>query len=833
MVSRRGAARRSHHWPLAAATVMATVAALSVMALRPNSAHGDDGGRRVSENRRLGEDPAAVRGRDQPGLAVDPADARHIVEVDQDFIDGHCDYRTSFDGGASWTGGHLPPAPGTSGAACPAIVGTRFNGSVAFGSAGGVYVAYAPRSTSDEALGPETVVLAVSNDGGRTFPRAVVVPFFRPGDTAVAYPKVAVEPVSPGKDVVHVVADVYSTGYTVVAVTSTDGGQSFAPPVPVSEPGVAFGSSAPAVGPDGTVHLAYFRMISVGLDSLMSGTSKDRGRTWARSTIRPVWSSPRVSNIIQPRLAVDPADGSVYAVYDAAARAYDGNGNIFLQRSVDEGATWTEPVQVNDDVGRADQLAPSVAVGRGGRVDIVWFDRRHSYKGTPLEDVYYAAWHPGQPKPSANRRITDRSNNRDVGLTPRIGTWPPASAQLSDRVLIAWGDAREGNADSGSQDIYLADLLLESSGPPPVRALTESADDLAVELSRLAYPGGSETVGGEPVGTVVVAPAQDVGVAVAGTVLARAGFAPIFVSTGAGLSDTTASEITRLRPVGAVIVGTPDAEADVIEEDLVDAGVSRNGISRLAGADSADTARVIARALDQRSGTDRQARTPAFDAVVVANPASPEVTVATALAAALQMPFLFVNRDEIPPATSEAVSDLAIQRTLVIGGHEAVGEDVMRRLPGPVRLGGADKFTTSAAVVAEAERRGLPVNIGYAAASGEPISELLLGAATARLGGVFALIPEAADARSELPVLVSRTVDRIVMVVPPRVETSGGDTRGAAGAMHGGGRQGRGGLPSTGGTSSGLPLIAIGLALAARRFAMKMTSRAAHPRASG
>lgn len=42
-----------------------------------------------------------------PGLAVDPNNANHIVEANSDALNLQCDYHVSFDGGKTWTGGHL------------------------------------------------------------------------------------------------------------------------------------------------------------------------------------------------------------------------------------------------------------------------------------------------------------------------------------------------------------------------------------------------------------------------------------------------------------------------------------------------------------------------------------------------------------------------------------------------------------------------------------------------------------------------------------------------------------------------------------------------------
>ncbi len=161
-----------------------------------------------------------------------------------------------------------------------------------------------------------------------------------------------------------------------------------------------------------------------------------------------------------------------------------------------------------------------------GRVDVTWFDRRHSYPGTTgLGDIYHARSTDGGASFAPSRRVTDRTFNRDVGVDRALGGYSfygPASLSLADgSTLSAWHEAREGNFENGFQDIYLA---RSDPSAPVVRksVATASRPGLSVRLSQLGYPGGSEAVGADPVTRVVVANEGDVAGALAGSVLARA-----------------------------------------------------------------------------------------------------------------------------------------------------------------------------------------------------------------------------------------------------------------------------------------------------------------------
>src|SRR3954451_11973793 len=68
---------------------------------------------RVSANTRVGaDDKDPFRGSDIPGVAVDPADPRHLVLFDQNFVTSQCEVHVSFDGGSTWavTALKAPPA---------------------------------------------------------------------------------------------------------------------------------------------------------------------------------------------------------------------------------------------------------------------------------------------------------------------------------------------------------------------------------------------------------------------------------------------------------------------------------------------------------------------------------------------------------------------------------------------------------------------------------------------------------------------------------------------------------------------------------------------------
>ena len=68
---------------------------------------------RVGKNYRLMSDREPFRGKDQVGLAVNPRNPRHIVEVHANYLTEDCEFTASFDGGVTWRpqGRLVPPHP--------------------------------------------------------------------------------------------------------------------------------------------------------------------------------------------------------------------------------------------------------------------------------------------------------------------------------------------------------------------------------------------------------------------------------------------------------------------------------------------------------------------------------------------------------------------------------------------------------------------------------------------------------------------------------------------------------------------------------------------------
>ena len=500
--------------------------------------------------------------------------------------------------------------------------------------------------------------------------------------------------------------------------------------------------------------------------------------------------------------------------FRSADHTISSDADVWFLRSIDGGATWDGLRQVNDPK-RPGLTAPEVtqtrhpqiAMASNGRIDIVWEDRRHWYLSPAvrqavdpsqglgrcvqthaaceegrLGDTYYAGSADQGTTFSANRRVNDRSHNNDVGFDYRISTYrdygPNVVGLGTTRLLVADMDSRAGSATLDTLDIYLRGVDLSSlTGPIPVERLPTGADLSGVALSLLVAPGGSEAVlAGDgvtrPASSVVIVPQADPTAALVGGVLARAHLGALLASPAAGLPEAVKAEVDRLDAVGAYVLGDHGQLSPQVEADLAAAGIPAERIIRISGATPSELAVAVAHAVDARTTVERLASpaTPAFDAVMIVNPAGAAAATASALAANRRLPVLFVESTGVPAATASALGALGISRTLVVGGPEEVGPAVEAALPGAVRLGGGDRYATSRAVLRESVDRGLPANVVYVADSSEPLGTALLGAAVGRLGGLLLLVPGASPLLAEAALSdagLRPGVDRLVAAAAP------------------------------------------------------------------
>ncbi|HEX8066560.1 MAG TPA: sialidase family protein [Thermoleophilaceae bacterium] len=187
----------------------------------------------------------------------------------------------------------------------------------------------------------------------------------------------------------------------IVCERSTDGGKSFpGEPIPVSEPhNLVIGVDVVADPNDeNTFHLIwnwYFAVPSP-YNQMYYAKTTDGGQTWTPPVPLgpPFQALPRTypgQNFRQlsiPIMAAAP-NGDLYATWseyrDAPDPATDEDqlqADVVFTKSTDGGVTWSTPSVVNQDKSNADQFQPYIAVTPQGEIEINYFDRRNDTRRT-------------------------------------------------------------------------------------------------------------------------------------------------------------------------------------------------------------------------------------------------------------------------------------------------------------------------------------------------------------------------------------------------------------------------------------------------------------------
>jgi photosystem II stability/assembly factor-like uncharacterized protein len=250
---------------------------------------------------------------------------------------------------------------------------------------------------------------------------------------------------------------------------STDEGKSWSTPVPLAKRQSYM--AYVVVAADGDVFVFYYEDYQPGEASpLVVRRSTDGGQTFGP----PVSISP---SIPQPTIPIRQETREdrwrFFSVISAAADPMDANRlyiawsdpsvletegmQVVISHSSDGGASWSLPERLSHDPTGVvrDHITPVIAVGPNGQVHAMWLDRRDDPENR-LFHAYYTSSTDGGETWEADRRVSTHPFDLNIGLPPISRNaagdyWGLAVA--GDRVYAAWTDTR-----NRQQDIYTARL---------------------------------------------------------------------------------------------------------------------------------------------------------------------------------------------------------------------------------------------------------------------------------------------------------------------------------------------------------------------------------------
>jgi BNR repeat-like domain len=317
----------------------------------------------------------------EPGIAVNPANPQQVVAVFQD--NAHAAY--SQDAGQTWNVEDVAPK------------NFRISGDVSttFDNQGHAFICY----IAFDKLGTfnywghgatrNGIFIRRSLDGGKTWEADHIPVAEQPSEAGI-----------PFEDKPYIVADNTKRKYAgnlyigwtrwrltdsqMVLSRSTDDGKTWSKPVEIdAHPGLPRDDNGAAEGfdgvvaPDGKLYAIWSQD-----DEIMLASSRDGGQTFsrARGVIHIAPSMFAIQTLERangfPQIAIDPKGKRLYITWSDYR---NGDLDVFLAFSDDEGKRWSEPARVNNDPihNGAEQFFQWLAVDPvDGSVNVLFYDRR-------------------------------------------------------------------------------------------------------------------------------------------------------------------------------------------------------------------------------------------------------------------------------------------------------------------------------------------------------------------------------------------------------------------------------------------------------------------------
>lgn len=458
-------------------------------------------------------DPMDISANNSPALAADPTTPERMALVHRvDLPRYGCGIHLSTDGGVTWTPTTVPMPPD--------VAPVCFAPDVVFAADGTLHVLYVTLVGIGNA--PGGVWLVSSDDHGQSWSAPTAVAGARSFHVRLAADpedaqRLYVTWLAAGNTALFAFPE---PGYPLVVSTSDDAGRSWSDPAVITPPErLRPIAPAPAVGDDGTLHVAYLDLRDDRLDyhgghegfggvpypgpwELVVARSTDQGRTWSETTVDADLVPTQRFLIFLPPFPSLAVHGDRLHVGFHDARA--GDPDVWLWTSTDGGDGWSAPTRVND-TGGADGTAqhlPQVDVAPDGRIDVVYLDRRDD-PADVLAHVSHQSSFDGGATFGPSIRLTDAPFDTRIGpgserdLTD-LGT-RIALRSGSERLVAAWVDTGRGTIESAKQDIVRAVATPGDPGGrgvPRIVAVTVAVAGLAVLVTAgLGRPRGRARAG--------------------------------------------------------------------------------------------------------------------------------------------------------------------------------------------------------------------------------------------------------------------------------------------------------------------------------------------------
>jgi hypothetical protein len=399
----------------------------SGMSSCPGATTGEDTGAAAPYASQAGSNPGypatgpmLVKDHSESDIRVDPTNPQHLIGQSKWVVSAEgynhlLGFYESFDGGRTWPmSGHVPGYEGYTDNTDPIgafdsygnfyslILGYQFY----YNADGSHNFIVGNALEPNRALPSQSIAVSVRPHGATTATQWLSTHNGKP-DNVATYDSVGngpdkqwlaidTNPASPHFDRIYAMwvdfHDVTPVPYVSYAQALPDGTHTdWSPPRALPEPPhVAQGATylLPHVAPDGTVYTTLTNTDPSKhscCDQIFLDSSTDGGASWSvNSTVRSNIAPPPyqyANTTFRDGIEDTFTLGAVrvnghYPLYVSWEDYSAGVDNVLLSASYDGGATWSGPIQVNDNAKPVDEFQPNLTTTPDGKVSVAFYDRR-------------------------------------------------------------------------------------------------------------------------------------------------------------------------------------------------------------------------------------------------------------------------------------------------------------------------------------------------------------------------------------------------------------------------------------------------------------------------
>ncbi len=380
----------------------------------------------------------------EPSVAISRVDPNRVVAAWRDFRYGidpganrRVGYSYSTNGGLTWSGSQLLDST-----ILPNLT-RNSDPVVSIDNNGNFYIAVIAIQFPSGNL---TLGIYKSTDGGMTFPQAFICA--QSGAEDKEWLTSDLSPVSPFLNNLYISWTRFSAQTGIKLVKSTNGGVNWtANPVSVSDVSNGVQGSYVCTSRDGQVNVVW---LDFGANaSVMFDRSTDGGTTFGTDITVSSGVFPQgLPNDVNtfPTIAVDNSTGPRSGwLYTAFADNRNGDCDVFLCSSTDNGATWSTAIRVNNDPvsnGKI-QYWPVISVSEtNGNIAIIFMDSRNTQTNDIIEAFVARSYDGGLT--FTNELVSNEPSPTQIpGSNVRFGDYIDID-YVGQNIIPVWTDARLG-----------------------------------------------------------------------------------------------------------------------------------------------------------------------------------------------------------------------------------------------------------------------------------------------------------------------------------------------------------------------------------------------------